>query len=66
MTELELLNVAENRLENLLLAETAQLVTFVRNDFNGTDLKCAVVAELVARWCLSGNSELGNVLSGNE
>ena len=64
MTERELLNVAENRLENLLLAETAQLVTFVRNDFNGTDLKCAVVAELVARWCLSGDGELGNVLSG--
>ncbi len=64
MTEYELLKIAENRPENLLLAETAQLVTFCRNDFNGTDLKCAVVAELVARWCLSGDGELGNVLSG--
>lgn len=64
MTEFELLDVAERRPENLLLASAEQLEGFAFDECNGPDLRCAVVAELVARWCLSGDAGLGKFLSG--
>ena len=58
MTELELLTIAEKRSENLLLVEEGQLLSFVHDEFNAPDLRESVLAELVARWCLSGNKKL--------
>lgn len=58
MTEQELLTIAEERPENLLLVETGLLFSFVDDKYNAPDLRELALAELVARWCLSGNKEL--------
>ena len=67
MNDKDLLVVVENRPENLLIVDTDDLVKFVRGK-SAADLRCIVLAELVARWCLSSNhalsSELADILGG--
>lgn len=63
MTERELLCIAEERPENLLLVEMPQLLGFATQVGNDADLRCAAMAELVARWCLSGDDALALELS---
>ena len=63
MTERILLAIADKRPENLLLGDTNRLLGFVRDDFNAQDLRATALAELVARWCLSGKDELARQLS---
>lgn len=60
MTEQELLTIAEERPENLLLVETGLLFSFVHDKYNAPDLRELALAELVAKWCLSGNKELAS------
>lgn len=60
MTEQELLTIAEERPENLLLVETGLLFSFVHDKYNPPDLRELALAELVAKWCLSGNKELAS------
>ena len=49
MTEQELLTIAEERPENLLLVETGLLFSFVDDKYNAPDLRELALAELVAR-----------------
>ena len=63
ITDRSLLLVAESRPENLLLIDTNRLFSFVRDDFNAEDLRAAALAELVARWCVSGEGGLAGRFS---
>lgn len=63
MTELQLLTIVEERPENLLFAETERLLAFFHNGFNASDLRETVLAELIVRWCLSGNKKLEGELA---
>lgn len=63
MTEQQLLTIVEERSENLLFAETEQLLAFFHDGFNASDLRETVLAELIVRWCLSGNKELAGELA---
>ena len=63
MTELQLLTIVEERPENLLFAETERLLAFFHNGFNASDLHETVLAELIVRWCLSGNKKLEGELA---
>ena len=64
LTERILLAIADKRPENLLLIDTNLLLEFIRDDFNAQDLRARALAELVARWCVSGNGGLASQLSG--
>ena len=63
MTEQQLLTIVEERPENLLFVETEWLLAFFHDGFNAPDLRTSVLAELIARWCLSGNKELADELA---
>ena len=63
VSEKVLLDIAEQRPENLLLVDTKGLLDFSVDDGNDVDLRCAAIAELVSRWCLSGDGELAQKLS---
>lgn len=63
MTEQQLLTIVEERPENLLFAETERLLAFFHDGFNASDLRKTVLAELIARWCLSGNKKLAGELA---
>ena len=58
MTEKEILDIAENRPENLLLVEEHTLIELAEDDFLRPALRCAALAELVVRWCMSLRSDL--------
>ena len=65
LSDQKLLEVIERRPENLLFAETEQLLDFLDDDGNdGEDaLLRTVLAELVARWCQSGSCRLEQELA---
>ena len=63
ITERILLTIADRRPENLLLIDANRLLEFIRDDFNAQDLRATALAELVARWCVSGDAELARQLS---
>ena len=63
MNDLALLAVSENRPENLLIADTDDLLRFVHGK-SAVDLRCTALAELVARWCLSLDARLESELVG--
>ena len=56
MDEELLFDVAESRPENLLLAGTNDLLEFAKDNSASPDLRRTVLAELVVRWCLTGNN----------
>ena len=62
-TEKLLLSIADRRPENLLALNENQLSAFVCDNRNPQDLRATVLAELAARWCLSGDSGLERRLS---
>ena len=62
-TELILLTIADRRPENLLRFDADRLFAFVRDGRNAQDLRATVLAEIVARWCVSGDSGLESGLS---
>jgi len=51
-------NVAGCCSENLLLVSSRHLLEYARDRGNPRDVRRTVVAELVARWCVSGNSTI--------
>lgn len=63
ISEQNLLTIIDRRPENLLLVPTPQLQQFLADTLNDADQRRVVLAELVTRWCLSGNSELGDALA---
>ena len=63
ITERILLNIADRRPENLLLIDTNLLLEFIHDEFNAQDLRSTALAELVARWCVSGDVEQASQLS---
>lgn len=63
LTERMLVDLVERRAENLVLADTPQLLEFLDDLRNDMDLRRTVLTELVARWCLSGDDGLGTRLA---
>ena len=63
MNERILLEIAEDRPENLLLAETNALLALARNQIMSPDIRRNVLAELVVRWCLTNGSEVEGELA---
>ena len=57
MDELTLLKIAGSRPENLLLAESNSLLSLAQDRGMSPDIRRAVLAELVVRWCLSKENE---------
>ena len=63
MNELMLLDVAEQRPENLLLAATDELLALASDRGVSPDLRRIMFAELVVRWCLTRNDKLESELA---
>lgn len=63
MDEELLFDIAEDRPENLLLAGTSDLLELAKDNTVSPDLRRAALAELVARWCVSGDGGLTRRLS---
>ena len=63
LTERELFHIAESRRENLILAETTQLFMLFDDETVAKELRRTAFAELVARWCLSGDPEIEDQLA---
>lgn len=59
----QLLDIAQDRPVNLFLAETQELVSLVEDDFSPRTYCNHALAELVARWCLSSNCQIDEMLS---
>lgn len=57
-TDEQLDNIAADRPINLFLAETSELVSLFEDSYCPTKSRCRVLAELVARWCLSDDQEI--------
>ena len=57
MNEQLLLEIAESRPENLLFASSDALVALARDRDMSPDIRRAVIAELLVRWCLSKAKE---------
>lgn len=60
---LQLLHVARDRPVNLFLADTRELVSLVEDNISPLFYRNRALAELVARWCLSGNSKIDGMLA---
>lgn len=60
-----LLEVVENRPENLLLARTEELLALEKRGRLSHDLRRTVLAELVVRWCLSRDCVLEEELASS-
>ncbi len=63
MNELTLLEIAESRPENLVLARTDEILAFEKAGRIAPDLRHTLLAELVVRWCLTSGRKLEGELA---